>query len=409
MANVGWVGLGKLGAPCAAALQHYGEHVVHGYDLRGTDPGDYSWSDLKPVELVESIGDVVKLTDEVVYVAVQTPHAPLYGGDRVTPEQLLDFEYAYLVNAVREVCLAARTQRKHVTIAVVSTVLPGTFSRYLRQLADEYATFVYHPFFIAMGTEVDDFVRPEMVIYGTDRDGDHGVVDELYSRVHDAPVASMSIDSAELAKVAYNTFITVKIVFANSLMELCEGTGADVDEVTDALVMGTQRITSGRYMRAGMGDGGGCHPRDNIALATLGERLGVSTALNDFLIRAREAQTSWIADFAVRWTQQTDMSAVVLGLTYKPDVPLTDGSPALLLVSLLEERGVGVNVYDPLLNREESLQHFLDRFGPRVYVIGTEHAQLLRQAYPAGSVVIDPFGTVTRFPGVTYVTPGRKG
>src|SRR5690242_21655047 len=119
MANVGWVGLGKLGAPCAAALQHYGEHVVHGYDLRGTDPGDYSWSDLKPVELVESIADAVKLTDEVVYVAVQTPHAPLYGGDRVTPEHLLDFEYAYLVNAVREVCLAARTQRKHVTVAVV--------------------------------------------------------------------------------------------------------------------------------------------------------------------------------------------------------------------------------------------------------------------------------------------------
>jgi UDPglucose 6-dehydrogenase len=409
MANVGWVGLGKLGAPCAAALQYYGEHVVYGYDLRGTDPGDYVWAGQRPVELVESIADVVKLTDEVVYVAVQTPHAPLYGGERVAPEQRFDFEYAYLVNAVREVCLAARVQRKHVTVAVVSTVLPGTFGRYLRQLGDEYVTFVYHPFFIAMGTEVDDFTRPEMVIYGTDRDGDHGVIDELYSEIHDAPVASMSIDSAELAKVAYNTFITMKIVFANSLMEICEGTGADVDEVTDALVMGTQRITSGRYMRAGMGDGGGCHPRDNIALAALGERLGVSTALNEFLIRAREAQTGWIADFAVRWIQQTDMSAVVLGLTYKPDVPLTDGSPALLLVSLLEERGVGVNVYDPVLDREESLQHFLDRFGPRVYVIATEHAQLLRQTYPAGSVVIDPFGTVTRFPDVTYVTPGRKG
>jgi UDPglucose 6-dehydrogenase len=409
MANVGWVGLGKLGAPCAAALQHHGGHVVYGYDLRGADPADYSWLSQPPVELVESIADAVKLTDEVVYVAVQTPHSPLYGGDRVAPEIRRDFEYAYLVNAVREICLAATLQRKHVTVAVVSTVLPGTYNRYLRPLGNEYVTFVYHPFFIAMGTEVDDFVRPEMVLYGIDRDGDQGPIDELYSGVHDAPATTMSIDSAELAKVTYNTFITMKIVFANALMELCEGTGADVDEVTHALIMGTQRITSGRYMRAGMGDGGSCHPRDGIALSALSERLGTSIDLNGFLVRAREAQTSWLADFTVRWCEQTEMSAVVLGLTYKPDVPLTDGSPALLLVSLLEERGVGVNIYDPVLNLEESLEHFLNRFGPRVYMIATEHAQLLRQAYPVGSVVIDPFGTVTRFPGVTYVTPGRKG
>lgn len=774
MANVGWVGLGKLGAPCAAALQHHGGHVVYGYDLRGTDPSAYSWSGQRPVELVESIADAVKLTDEVVYVAVQTPHSPLYGGDRVAPELRRDFEYAYLVNAVRGVCLAATLQRKHVTVAIVSTVLPGTFNRYLRTLGSEYVTFVYHPFFIAMGTEVDDFVHPEMVLYGIDRDGDHGSIDELYSGVHDAPVATASIDSAELAKVAYNTFITMKIVFANALMELCEGTGADVDEVTDALVMGTQRVVSARYLRAGMGDGGACfppgeivitedgprpietvregdrvltfdgtlqqvlqiwsrpysgdlvvvqaqglpatrmtvdhpvmarkdlrvlrpdgrkstyrgndrnlpfarsdvvetaasdlttdhlvlwpehevidfelpdhvtpeylelagwylaegsvdlsarrgrlrfdlharesvegdriaellticapirtsgrgnnakvtikvednrrfvrlgsiglarqlvsdfgkgaaykfipnwalwgnekisalllegmikgdghvngngvsystiseqlawgahllmtrlgchpnirviparsghqrsfevrvrnrrearslfsqinisakpigvhevrsddwrpvlrlfresfsgtvhnlwvagtntyvvgcgavhncHPRDNVALAALNERLGSSVDLNEFLVRAREAQTGWLADFAARWHEQTEMSVAVLGLTYKPEVPLTDGSPALLLVSLLEERGISVNVYDPVLNLEESLEHFLDRFGPRVYVIATEHAQLLRQVYPVGSVVIDPFGTVTRFPGVTYVTPGRKG
>lgn len=409
MANVGWIGLGKLGAPCAAALQHHGEHVVYGYDLRGTDPSAYPWSDQRPVELVESIADAVKFTDEVVYVAVQTPHSPLYGGDRVTPDARRDFEYAYLVNAVREVCLAARLQRKHVTVAVVSTVLPGTFNRYLRTLGGEHVTFVYHPFFIAMGTEVQDFVRPEMVLYGTERDGDEAPIAVLTRGIHNAPAATMSIDSAELAKVAYNTFITMKIVFANALMELCEGTGADVDEVTDALVMGTQRITSGRYMRAGMGDGGGCHPRDNVALAALSDRLRTSVDLNEFLVRAREAQTGWLADFVVRWCEQTEMSAVVLGLTYKPDVPLTDGSPALLLISFLEERGVGVNIYDPVLNLEESLEHFLDRFGSRVYVIATEHAQLIRQAYPVGSVVIDPFGTVTRFPGVTYVTPGRKG
>lgn len=409
MAKVGWVGLGRLGAPCAAALQGRGGHEVYGYDVRGTDPGQYAWGGQDPVELVDSVVDVVKYTDRVVYVAVQTPHSPAYGGDRVVPEERRDFEYAYLVNAVREVAVQALVQEKPVTVAVVSTVLPGTFNRHLRALANSFVTFVYHPFFIAMGTEVADFVRPEMLLFGTDRDEDADPVYALYSGIHDAPVASVSIDSAELAKVAYNTFITMKIVFANALMEVCDGTGADVDEVTDALTLATDRVVSGRYLRAGMGDGGACHPRDNVALSSLHDRLGTSTDLNGFLVRAREAQTAWLVDLAVRWHEQTGMDVLVLGRTYKPGVPLVDGSPAILLIELLAEREVFANNYDPVLDSEGTVSEMTQLWGPKVYVVATEHAELLDAEYPTGSVVVDPFGTVVKRPGVTFVTPGRKG
>lgn len=409
MTAVGWIGLGRLGAPCAAALGHHGDHVVYGYDVRGTDPSSYSWGGLPPVELADSVADVVKNTDEVVYVAVQTPHSSAYGGDRVAPEERRDFEYAYLVNAVREVAAQAHAQEKHVTLAVVSTVLPGTFNRHLRSLANPHVTFVYHPFFIAMGTEVDDFVRPEMLLFGADREGDADPVRDLYGGIHDAPAAYASIDSAELAKVAYNTFISLKIVFANNLMEVCDGTGADVDEVSDALALATDRVASSRYMRAGMGDGGACHPRDCVALSYLSDRLGLSTDLNGYLVRAREAQTARLADLVVRWREQSGLPVVVLGRTYKPRVPLTDGSPALLLTELLRQRDVFPESYDSVLDHGRSLDDVLQAWGPRVYVLATEHEEFLAGEYPAGSVVVDPFGSVLRVPGVTFVTPGRKG
>lgn len=409
MANVGWVGLGRLGAPCAAALQHFGGHVVYGYDLYGTDPDMYGWSDLEPVVLTESVAEVVKAADRVVYVAVQTPHAPTYGGDVPMPDERRDFEYAYLVNAVREVVEQAAEQRKYLVVAVVSTVLPGTFNRQLRPLANEYVTFVYHPFFIAMGTEVTDFVKPEMALFGVDRPSDAWAVRELYEGLHEAPVSVVSIDSAELAKVAYNTFITMKIVFANSLMELCDGTGADVDEVTDSLALATDRVVSARYLRAGMGDGGACHPRDNVALAALSERLGTSTDLNGYLVRAREAQTGWLADVARHWSEQTEMTVVVLGRTYKPEVPLVDGSPALLLISLLLDRGIApYDSYDPLLDGDASVSTLFERWGPQVYVVATAHREFFECEYPHGSVVIDPFGRVPSQPGLALVTPGRK-
>jgi len=105
VAVVGWVGLGKLGAPCAAALQAGGHEVV-GYDVRGTDKNDYDWNGQGPVNLVNSIANVVDSTDGVVFVAVQTPHAPQYGGETPLFGPTADFEYQYLVNAVRDASLS---------------------------------------------------------------------------------------------------------------------------------------------------------------------------------------------------------------------------------------------------------------------------------------------------------------
>lgn len=407
MTTVGWVGLGKLGAPCAAALAEYGGHKVVGYDVRGSDSGDYDWSDLRPVKLADSVADVVAQATNVVFVAVQTPHSVEYGGEVPTPVEPREFEYAYLVEAVRDVCAAAGAQRKYVTLVIVSTVLPGTFNRYLRPLVNEYVTPIYHPFFIAMGTVVDDFVNPEMTLFGVDVPGVEECVRELYESLHDAPAPVMSIESAELAKVAYNTYISLKIVFANAIAEMCDHTGADVDQVTDALALGSQRIVSARYMRAGMGDGGACHPRDNVALSALAQRYELSVDLMDFLGRARESQTERFAHLVDHWARLANLPVIVLGRAYKPNVAMIDGSPALLLRHYLADLTTFTQL-DPVVTPSDNELLAVKLTYPHVYFIATDHDVFRGLTYPTGSVVIDPCGGVTPQLGVTLVRPGRK-
>lgn len=399
MANVGWIGLGKLGGPCAAALASYGSHKVWGYDVRGTDVAGYDFAGLPAIDVTPTVDEVVHQTDGVVYVAVQTPHAPAYGGEVPVPHEPREFEYAYLVNAVRAVCRAARDQRKHVVLVVVSTVLPGTFDRYLRPLLNEYVTPVYHPFFIAMGTVVEDFVLPEMTIFGVDATDVELPVRDLYRGIHDAPAPVMSIASAELAKVTYNTFISMKIVYANLLAEMCDATGADVDEITDALALATDRIISARYLRAGMGDGGACHPRDNVALSALARRFNLSSDLMGFLTDARQRQTEWFADLLENWLDLTGLPLLLMGRSYKPNVEMDDGSPALLLATILARRGVEFQHEDADVIRLE----------PHVFFVATMHDEYRSVPFPSGSVVVDPFGYLTiDDPTVTLVTPGRK-
>jgi UDP-N-acetyl-D-mannosaminuronate dehydrogenase len=130
---VGWIGLGKLGGPCSAALAHYGGHDVYGYDVSSHPVDTYG---LDHVNRAVSIAEVVKYTDDVVFVAVQTPHVQQFDGARLLPTDVIpeDFEYGYLVNAVASVAQAALSQRKTVTVVVISTVLPGTTNRDLRPL-----------------------------------------------------------------------------------------------------------------------------------------------------------------------------------------------------------------------------------------------------------------------------------
>src|SRR5882672_5991766 len=213
MQKIGWVGLGKLGSVCAAVMAQH--HDVVGYDVKTVTLPDYEdgVEYLSPVVQVD-MPELVRHSDWV-FVAVQTPHEKRLGGELdVESYQATDFEYQYLVNAVRQI--VSHAGDKPLDIVIVSTVLPGTTARLLKPLLrGSNCVLVYNPQFIAMGTTVKDFESPEFVLIGAD-DNNADVASDLYDLVyqpmHNRPASFVSIESAELAKVAYNTFISTKIV-----------------------------------------------------------------------------------------------------------------------------------------------------------------------------------------------------
>lgn len=414
--KIGWIGLGKLGLPCALVLAQH-------HDVWGYDPSDLPWKIMygqAPPMREEGIGelldgkrrigradspaDIVRKSD-IVFVAVQTPHAPAYGGEQPMPTERRDFEYAYLVQACRDVCNEAARQARAVTLAVVSTVLPGTANRLIRPLLNRYVTLVYSPQFIAMGTTIADFRHPEFVIAGADRPQDTDILVKVFEPVHgNSRLYVTDIESAEAVKVFYNVFISAKIVFANMVMEVCHKTGADCDEVTAALSLATGRVLSPKYLRGGMGDGGACHPRDLIALSWLAQRLGLSHDLATQLAAAREEQTRWLAGLIRSYHEQTGLPVAILGKSYKPGSDLVAGSPALLLAHYLGD--LMCTQYDPYADGVRAGLPVPAEAA--VFAIATQHPDWRQVAFPPGSVVIDPFGYMPEQLGVTVIRIGRK-
>ena len=418
LVNVGFVGMGKLGLPSALAIESKG-HTVIGYDVNPkisdyVRDGEIPYLEEGAKKLLQKTRiqilplDEVLRRSEIIFVPVQTPHDPLYEGVTKLPDTTADFNYDYLKDACREISKELDRIGESRVVIIVSTVLPGTINREIKPLLSSRVKLCYNPFFIAMGTTINDFLHPEIVLFGVDDPEALAKVKEFYESITDAPFHEMSIVNAELVKVNYNTFITMKINFANNLMEICHkmrGQGADVDIVIDALSDCTQRIVSPSYMRGGMPDGGGCHPRDNIALADFAKRYDLS---NDIYTRGmviREQHIAWFADMIRGYDEPK--KKVILGKTYKPDTNLTVGSPALRLYNELNSGGfLSVDIWDPYVDgvgRAADLQR-----EPAVFFIGTRHDVFQDFAYPKGSIVIDPFGYIKRRDGVTVVPVGRQ-
>ncbi|MBS1714217.1 MAG: hypothetical protein JST30_07755 [Armatimonadetes bacterium] len=254
-----------------------------------------------------------------------------------------------------------------------------------------------------MGTTIPDLMDPEFVLLGSE---DHDILElmqTLYGSLHGRPMFCTTVCTAELIKVAYNTFIGMKVVFANTMMEVSEHVGADVDDVTAALSLATKRLLSPKYMRADMGDGGGCHPRDNIAMSYLARQLGLSFDIFEAIMAARGRQTEWIANLAVAESRNRDLAIVVLGKAYKPETNLTVGSPAVLLANLIAAQGGAVAAYDPFTDGEAT-----DVFvKSAVFVLGTNHEAFHAVKFPEGSVVIDPWRAICAQQGVALVSIGR--
>lgn len=366
--KVSFIGIGKLGQACAEMVAEV--HDVVGYDIAPRSPENF--------KMVSTMAEAVQGRD-IVFIAVETPHDPLYDGKAPTshlPNK--DFDYTVVKNVLREVNEVATKEQ---LIVLISTVLPGTTRRELEPLIPN-SRFVYNPYLIAMGTVKWDMVNPEMIMIGTEDGSETGDAKQLvdfYKTImqNEPPYHVGTWDECECIKVFYNTFISAKVSLVNMIQDVAEKQGnINAEFVCDALAKSDRRIMGPAYMKPGMGDGGACHPRDNIALRWLAEELELGYDLFGAIMESREIQAKNMARFLEIEANNLGkkisgseivpipgIPIVIVGKAYKPLVPYEAGSASMLVGSYLSEWNQ-VYYFDPACG-----EYPPEDLGPAVYLL----------------------------------------
>ncbi len=326
---IGWIGLGKLGMPCAEVIAERG-YPVSGYDSQQRTS--------KSVEIVDSIEECVKGKLHV-FVSVPTPHEEGYDGREPTSEkEPKDFDYEILKNVLLE---CNKHMNLEQNLCIVSTVLPGTVRRLSALVPNLH--IIYNPYLIAMGSVKHDMKNPEMIMIGSKKNrrmypSKAGMLADFYHHVCDVSprIEFGTWEECEAMKIFYNTFISNKLALVNMIQDIADKMDhMNVDRVTQALASCNKRITSGAYMKAGMGDGGACHPRDNIALRWLAKELDLGYDLFEGIMSAREKQAENMAQSILKHGKNIHFTSD----SYKPGTELVDGSYSLLVQYYVKKHG----------------------------------------------------------------------
>lgn len=397
------IGCGKLGLPCAEVMSNH--YDVVGYDVV-KDP-------TAQIPLLDSIQEAVTDRD-VIFVAVPTPHDPEYGGSKpIANLPSKDFDYSIVQRVLTEV---NQYITKDQLVVLISTVLPGTVRKHLMPCITN-ARFIYNPYLIAMGSVKWDMVNPECLIIGTEDGsitGDATLLTNFYKPLmENDPVINLGTwDEAEAIKIFYNTFISAKIGLVNMIQDVAEKNGnINVDVVTDALKRATQRITGPKYLTAGMGDAGACHPRDNIALRYLAEDLDLGYDLFHAIMHSRDQQAKNMAIKLVSLATEHNLPVVIHGRAYKPYVEYTIGSYSELVGHFVNEAGIEVAYADPLTGDTWGGRAvILMAHNPAITYSGTGVEVKPDQFYfyiEPGSVILDPWRTIKSITGCTVIHYGN--
>jgi UDPglucose 6-dehydrogenase len=362
--RVSVVGLGKLGAPLAAVMARAG-HEVMGYDVdrravAALRAGRSPVEEPGLAELIAAHADRIHATSDcreavissdVTFVIVPTPS----GADDT-------FDSRLVIAAVEEIGQAVRDKDAWHLVVITSTVMPnetgGPIAAALEHASGrrvgEGMGLCYSPEFIALGTVVRDMLHPDLILVGESDERAGSVLTELLCSVteNDPPVRRLSLVDAELAKLANNCFVAMKVSFANQLAEICERLlGADAAQVAEAI--GLDRRIGGRLLVPATAFGGPCWPRDNKAFARLARVVGAEATLSEATDVVNERQADRLAELVTRHLPAGGRIGI-LGLTYKAGTHVADRSAAIELVLALADRGHRPLVYDPALAVERA-------------------------------------------------------
>ncbi len=285
--------------------------------------------------------DTARVKDaDAVFIAVGTPSRRGDGHADLT----------YVYEAVREIAPLLSAKAVVVTKSTVPVGTGDEIERNLRELRkDAEIQVVSNPEFLREGAAIQDFKHPDRIVVGTDDPTARDVLAEIYRPLYlnAPPLIYVSRRTAELIKYAANAFLATKITFINEIADLCEQVGADVQEVSRGI--GLDNRIGAKFLHAGPGFGGSCFPKDTSALLKTAQDYGVPlrivetvSAVNEQRKRAMARKVVAALDGSVR-----GKTVAVLGLTFKPNTDDTRDSPAIPLITALNDLGATVRGYDP--------------------------------------------------------------
>jgi UDPglucose 6-dehydrogenase len=351
------IGLGRLGLPWALVADAVGHDVI-GVDV---DPARVEAVNTRTLDTTEPEVSALLRAGKTCRLRATTRMAEAIEGADVTvvmvptpSEPDGSFGAGAVLDAVGSIgALVGRAAEPHVVV-VVSTVSPGAIQGAVKETLEAAAGrrldsrlgLVYAPEFHAIGSIVSDLREPGLLLLGGEQDWADDVVDRLLTSLTSGsvPVRRLSTASAELAKLAFNVFLTTKISFANLVGELCGAYGADGPAV--CAVLGEDRRVGAMFFRPGAPFGGPCFPRDNPALAHAARAVGIAAELPAAVEAINQRRYAVLEHAALA---ASDGPIGLAGLAFKPRTDETEGSPAIELARRWLARGRQVVVYDPLV------------------------------------------------------------
>jgi UDPglucose 6-dehydrogenase len=352
--RVTMIGAGYVGLVSGACFADFGHDVtcidkdakkvaaLNGGEIPIFEPGlaDLVEANMRQERLHFAIDTSAVAQSDAVFIAVGTPSRR---GDGHA-----DLSFVY--DAVREIAPLVSAAAVVITKSTVPVGTGDEIERILRERrSDAEIEVVSNPEFLREGAAIQDFKHPDRIVVGTEDARARTVLAELYRPLYlnAPPIIYVSRRTAELIKYAANAFLATKITFINEIADLCEQVGADVQEV--ARGMGLDNRIGGKFLHAGPGFGGSCFPKDAVALLKTAQDHGVAlrivetvAAVNDQRKRAMARKVVTALDGSVR-----GKTIAVLGLTFKPNTDDTRDSPAIPLITALQDLGATVRAYDP--------------------------------------------------------------
>jgi UDPglucose 6-dehydrogenase len=355
------IGLGKLGLTTAACYAAKGLNVV-GVDMidenvAAINRGECPIQETGLAELVASCGERLRATthaaeaiarSDVTFIIVPTPSGP--DGAFINDS---------IVDVLDAIGPALRDKDGFHIIVVTSTVMPGSteavFAPQLERLTGKVCGrdfgLAYNPEFIALGSIIHDFLNADMVLIGESDERTGDTLEAVYRHISDGEphVARMNWIGAEITKLSLNCYCTMKISFANAIAQLCERVpGADPYAITAAI--GRDSRVGTKYIRPGLGFGGPCFPRDNIAFIKCAADLGVDAKLSRAVVEINDEQVERVVG-KVRRAVEPGARVAVLGLSYKPGSHVVEASQPFEIARRLAADGYRVRAYDPLVRQ----------------------------------------------------------